>query len=1645
MKKSLFTKPIRQCVLTLPAAALMLGAAQAGTTVGLNFQAWYYNSGTTPQTVGFGDGYQTTGFPVTGTAFGVAATNWYSCDPLDCQSVVDQYVTFGGTDTTFAGGLTAYATAPDAWQSGIGELNPEGGFSWSTDPAPGAQYVAPGNNEVTWSFLDDGNGTNQAPSVALTGLAAKFPNGYVVQTIAAENGVTAFDNVDFTDGVTTNSEPYSTYYVANLESDTICYGGTVGLSAPSGVFTNNAFQINAEIKTTGKRSVIAGFIVTDLPVVSLAPASGTYVTGQAISLTAGAIGIPPLSYQWRSNGIPIVGATSTNYALFEQPAGAFSYDVVVTNLYGAGTSAVATVTVAAPASLTWNTAAGTTGAQDGSGDWNNGFTTNWWNGSSNVVWGNLDNAVFGAGGTGAYTVTLTNYIVANSLTFNSGAYTITGGSNLTLAGSSQVTANTNATLSVVLAGASGLTKTGLGELTLTEPEAYTGNTIVNGGTLNLAYNNGGSGTLEGTLTINSNATVLTTANNALGYSGANWLRTINLNFGTLATTVTGDNGWGTTINLTGGTLAATVAGGYFAMGDGPVINVTGTNVASVISANLTVRDATSGILFNVARGTAAADLYVSGNLIEASAGGITLTGGGILELAGVSTYTGETTVSNGTLDVTGQLTGGGGVVLNDATVLDTAASDSGAAITAATLALGSSGSSTNALGFAGLNSTTVAPILVSGAVTIVNPVTVNITGPIPATGEYPLIQYSGGETASAAFKLGTLPSGVSATLVDDGSSSVYLNVTATPVQTEIWTGAASSAWDINTTANWLIGTTAAKYQEGNVVNFGDTASGKTAITLNTTVHPSIVLFTNTSQSYSLSGTGSIAGSVALTVAGAGVVTLNNTNTYAGGTTIDAGILSVATDASLGTGALTMNGGTLDLTGATAFSSSKTITLDNDATIQVDNSVGAGFALVTGGGALTKSGSGTLTFSAEQTYSGGTTINGGIVDLTGGGGASGVIRGSVTVNTNGALRCSTGDAIGYDYGDNNLESINLVGGTLDINSTANQTLGSATINMTGGAITGVIGGNLDFFGGASALNTYASAATATISGVPLSPLRQGDTTFDVQAGTTPSGIDLDISSVLRVSPNGDASGAVFYKSDAGTLRLSAVNTYQGATEVQGGTLMLTGRLIGGGALTVDDGATFLVTAGANPAVVTTNNLTLGSSGGLTLGFTNVFSPTVPVLSVGSVVINDPVTVNIGGHVPVGQFPLIHYTGTDTGSGSFVLGALPTGVSASLVNDTANQSVDLKVTTAPLSIVLDIANGTNYAYAGGTYALSVVAGGAPTLGYQWYENGTPISGATAGTLTLPLLTPANTGAYYVEVTNASGSISSSTNHLVVISVSGYAALALATQPEAFWPLNESAGPTAHDYEGGYDASYSSAGVTYDVTGPVGGTVVTVNGSSGEVACPYAAALNPSGAFTVEGWFNPASVSSSLACAIASAYTTSPREGWLIYESSAGWEFRTYNQNGTATAVDITGGTPTAGHWDHVVAEWNGTNGLLYVNGVLKNTSPATNFVANTSASFTIGVRSDAAYYWGGSVGDVAFYSRVLTPAEIRTHASGAPALSITTSAAGPVLSWVPANGGTLVASPTVNGTYTNVSAATSPWTNSAVGNQFYRVKF
>ena len=130
--------------MAVPASALMLGAAHAGSTVGLNFPAWYYDSGLIPQMIGFGIGYQTTGFIATARAFGVDAANWTATDPQPASSAVSGQTTFGS-------GLIATYTANNAWMSGIGETN--AGFN---APSPGiAEGVVPGNNQITW-----GDGTN---------------------------------------------------------------------------------------------------------------------------------------------------------------------------------------------------------------------------------------------------------------------------------------------------------------------------------------------------------------------------------------------------------------------------------------------------------------------------------------------------------------------------------------------------------------------------------------------------------------------------------------------------------------------------------------------------------------------------------------------------------------------------------------------------------------------------------------------------------------------------------------------------------------------------------------------------------------------------------------------------------------------------------------------------------------------------------------------------------------------------------------------------------------------------------------------------------------------------------------------------------------------------------------------------------------------------------------------------------------------------------------------------------------------------------------------------------------------------------------------------------------------------------------------
>ncbi|MCX6921945.1 MAG: immunoglobulin domain-containing protein, partial [Verrucomicrobia bacterium] len=88
------------------------------------------------------------------------------------------------------------------------------------------------------------------------------------------------------------------------------------------------------------------------PHIVASPASQTNVVGTTASFSVTAAGTAPLSYQWRFNGAPLAGQTGTNLTLPNVlGSNAGNYVVVVTNLAGSVTSAVAILTVSMSPSI----------------------------------------------------------------------------------------------------------------------------------------------------------------------------------------------------------------------------------------------------------------------------------------------------------------------------------------------------------------------------------------------------------------------------------------------------------------------------------------------------------------------------------------------------------------------------------------------------------------------------------------------------------------------------------------------------------------------------------------------------------------------------------------------------------------------------------------------------------------------------------------------------------------------------------------------------------------------------------------------------------------------------------------------------------------------------------------------------------------------------------------------------------------------------------------------------------------------------------------------------------------------------------------------------------------------------------------------
>lgn len=310
-------------------------------------------------------------------------------------------------------------------------------------------------------------------------------------------------------------------------------------------------------------------------------------------------------------------------------------------------------------------------------------------------------------------------------------------------------------------------------------------------------------------------------------------------------------------------------------------------------------------------------------------GGVVKAGAGSLYLNGTNSYTGNHAVNEGKLFVSTDSVGIGNFTVANGAGLGVVQEWNFGTLSVPQVTLGSNAAASLDIALSDSpDNPSVAALNVSTTLRVNGPITVNVTDSVPAVGKIPLITYAA-KTGSGSFVLGKLPLGVHATLTDNGTGLVSLNVTS--ITFPVWKGTVDGKWD-TITQNWseLTSSAAMVYADPDPVTFDDSATGTTSLILNTTVSPSDVKFNNETKPYTLSGTGKISGSGGLTKMGPEGLGISTVNEYTGVTTLAGGITTVNSitnggvasplgKASASAGNLVISGGILNYTGTTTTS------------------------------------------------------------------------------------------------------------------------------------------------------------------------------------------------------------------------------------------------------------------------------------------------------------------------------------------------------------------------------------------------------------------------------------------------------------------------------------------------------------------------------------------------------------------------------------------------------------------------------------------------------------------------------------------------------------------------------------------------------
>ena len=247
-------------------------------------------------------------------------------------------------------------------------------------------------------------------------------------------------------------------------------------------------------------------------------------------------------------------------------------------------------------------------------------------------------------------------------------------------------------------------------------------------------------------------------------------------------------------------------------------------------------------------------------------------------------------------------------------------------------------------------------------------------------------------------------------------------------------------------------------------------------------------------------------------------------------------------------------------------------------------------------------------------------------------------------------------------------------------------------------------------------------------------------------------------------------------------------------------------------------------------------------------------------------------------------------------------------------------------------------------------------------------------------LPGLVPGRLYHYRLVATNASGSSEGRDRVMIAGRVPGSDAYreALLGTPglAAYWRLGELSGGAAANTAGGTAGSFFGRFVLGQpgVLGPVGDTVASFDGASGELVAPGPALSGPGA--TIEGWFNWRAGTS-----VMRDSTATGAEGWLPAFNSAGNLHYRLGGGGFNTGLPVT--RLRDGAWHHVAAVKDGAAARLYIDGALVHQAGSGAGATPAVSPWRVMRNGTNAVFSEGEADEVALYTRALGPAEIRAR--------------------------------------------------------------